>query len=262
MGYSRPARTAFRSLLNLFPLVLLLLSIPTTAQAQQPATQPDPPWVEKEGPPLPPPPPLVSFSFERPGLPVPRYSLHIFEGGAGVYRGEEMPMVVGHSDVQPSPQPFALKNFSVSPATAAKVFALARSLNHFNIACASKAKNIADTGEKTLSYADTIGVSGSCDYNYSENKDVQTLTDIFQGIAETIDEGRKLDYLHRFDRLGLDAEMESFTREVSDGHAIELQAIADTLRSIAADPDVMQRVRTRANALLTLVPAQTRQAAQ
>jgi hypothetical protein len=38
--------------------------------------------------------------------------------------------------------------------------------------------------------------------------------------------------------------------------------IAPTLRSIADDPDVMQRVRTRANALLTLVPAEMRQSAQ
>ena len=101
-------------------------------------------------------------------------------------------------------------------------------------------------------------VRSSCTYNSTENKDVQTLTDIFEGIAETLDEGRKLEYLHRFDRLGLDAEMESFSREVADGHAMELQAIADTLRSLAGDPDVMQRVRTRASALLTLVPAQTR----
>jgi hypothetical protein len=258
VGYSRPARSAFRSLLNLFPLALLLLSIPASAHAQQPATQPDPPWVEKEGPPLPPPLPLVSFSFKRPSLQVPRYRLEITEAGLGAYVGEELPVSVDHTETPPSPQPFPLKSFHVSPATVAKIFAIARSLNHFNIPCASTAKNVADTGNKTLTFTGADGVAGSCSYNYSENKDVQALTDIFQRIAETMDEGRKLDYLHRFDRLGLDAEMESFTREVADGRAIELQTIASTLRSIAADPDVMQRVRTRANALLTLVPAQTR----
>ena len=109
-----------------------------------------------------------------------------------------------------------VKSFRASAATAAKVFALAHSLNYFNIACASTAKNVADTGKKTLDYirlgangSRADGVLGSCTYNYTENKDVQTLTDIFQGIADTLDEGRKLDYLHRFDRLGLDAEMES-----------------------------------------------------
>ncbi len=40
---------------------------------------------------------------------------------------------------------------------------------YFNIECASKAKNIADTGKKTLSYTGADG-SGSCTYNYSDNK--------------------------------------------------------------------------------------------
>ena len=220
--------------------------------------------MEKYGPPLPPPPNAisVSFSFGRPGLRVPRYSLQLWEDGAGQYRGEEMPMTVGPADTPTSPQPFALKNFSVSPATVAKVFALARSLNLFNVPCASTAKNIADTGNKTLTFTGADGVAGSCSYNYSENKDVQALTDILEGIAETMDEGRRLDYLHRYDRLGLDAELESFSREVAEGRALELGTIASTLRSIADDPDVMQRVRTRANALLTLVSAEMRQSVQ
>jgi hypothetical protein len=198
------------------------------------------------------------FRFERPGLPVPLYQLQIFENGMGQYWGEEMPMTVDHADPPPSPQPFSLRGFSVSPTTATKVYALARSLNRFNIACASTAKNVADTGKKTLTYSGMNSVIGSCTYNYTENKDVQALTDIFEGIAETMDEGRKLDYLHRYDRLGLDAELESFSREVAEGHALELGTIASTLRSIAEDPDLMQRVRTQARALLSLVPAEAR----
>ena len=204
----------------------------------------------------------VEFSFERPGLQVPHYQLQLFENGTGQYRGEEVPMTVGHVDPPPSAQPFPTKSLHVSLSTAGKVFALARSLNYFNVSCASSAKNVADTGKKSLMYVHLPDVRSSCTYDYTENKDVETLTGIFQGIAETLDEGRKLDYLHRYDRLGLDAEMESFSREVADGHAIELQTIADTLRSIADDPEVMQRVRTRANALLTLVPARTRSVPQ
>jgi len=200
----------------------------------------------------------VELRFERPGLSVPRYDLQLWETGVGQYQGEEMPMTVGHIDNAPSSQPFVLKSFSVSPATITKVSAIARSLNYFKMACASTAKNIADTGKKTLTYYGMNGVIGSCEYNYTENKDVQTITGIFQSIAETLDEGRKLDYLHRYDRLGLDAELDSFSREVAEGHAIELHTIAQTLSSLAGDPEVMQRVRTRASALLTLVSTHTR----
>jgi len=98
----------------------------------------------------------------------------------------------------------------------------------------------------------------SCTYNYTENKGVNALADLFQGVAETMDHGRALDHLHRYDRLGLDAELESFSREVVDGHAIELQTIAPALRSIGAGRGLMQRVRTQARALLSLVPAEAR----
>jgi hypothetical protein len=91
-------------------------------------------------------------------------------------------------------------------------------------------------------------------YNYSENKDVQSITEIFQGMAETMDEGRQLDHLHRFDRLGLDAAITFLAQEVSAGRALEVGTIAPSLRSIADDEDVIQRVRARARTLLALAP--------
>ena len=60
---------------------------------------------------------------------------------------------------------------TLSPATVAKIFKQARALDHFNVACDSKAKNIANTGKKTLSYVGADG-QGSCVYNYSDNKNV------------------------------------------------------------------------------------------
>jgi len=200
----------------------------------------------------------VEFSFDRTGLRVPHYELMLMENGIGQYRGEESPKTASPADTPAFAQPFGPQKISISPSTVIKVFALARRLDQFNIPCDSTAKNVADTGEKTLSYVGAQGVMASCTYNYTEKKDVQTLTDIFEGIAETLDEGRELGYLHRYDRLGLDAELESFSREVAEGHAIELQTIAQTLNSLAGDPDVMQRVRIRASGLLTMIPTQTR----
>jgi hypothetical protein len=193
--------------------------------------------------------PRVVFAFDRKGLPVPKYQLTINEDGSGLYEGQS---VLETSDSPNSPDPPSQsfrRPLNISPTTVAQVFKLSQQLDHFNKVCASKAKNIADTGTKTLSYAGPDG-SGSCTYNYTESKDVQALTDTFQGIAETMDRGRELDHLHRFDRLGLDAAIKFLADEVSEGHALEIGTIAASLRSIASDPDVMERVRTRANALL------------
>lgn len=194
--------------------------------------------------------PSVSFSFNRPGLPVPVYQLTIDQDGTGSYKGQEA-LQAGAPD-QP-PQPFQ-RPIHISAATVTRVFDLSRQLNHFNKPCASKAKNVADTGVKILSYA-SPEATGSCTYNYTDDKNVQALTDIFQGIAETLDEGRQLDHLHRYDRLGLDAAIKFLGQEVTDGRALEVGVIADSLRSIAADSEVMDRVRTRANTLLAMVPA-------
>jgi hypothetical protein len=150
--------------------------------------------------------------------------------------------------------------FNVSPATAAKVFALARELKRFNFQCASKARNVADTGKKTLTY-NGLDATTSCTYNYSENKNVETLTELFFGLAETLDEGRKLDFLHRYDRLGLDAALEFLAQEVSAGRALDIGIIAPSLRSLAADPNVMERVRNRAATLLGSIPGGPPQAA-
>ena len=78
------------------------------------------------------------------------------------------------------------------------------------------------------------------------------LADIFQAIAFTMDEGRKLDFLHRFDRLGLDAEMETLAQEYADKRALELGTITSTLTALVNDEAVMERVRRRAEKLLQL----------
>jgi hypothetical protein len=187
----------------------------------------------------------VRFDFERPGLPVPKFALDVNEDGAGTYTAE---------DASSQAKQQIRRDFTLTAATSRKIFALTRAMQLSQEVCASKAKNIADTGKKTLTFT-ASGATSSCTYNYSENKDVQALTDIFQGIAETMDMGRHLDFLRRFDRLGLNDAIASLAEEVSAGRALEIGTIAPSLRSIVSDADVMQRVRTRATALLAKIPA-------
>lgn len=194
----------------------------------------------------------IVFAFERQGLPVPKFKLTIHDDGSAVYEGEEVLSVAGAAPATADPpRPFR-SQVQISLATAGRIFELSNKLDRFNTTCGSKVKNIADTGTKTLSYAAPDG-AGTCTYNYSENKDVQALTEIFEGIAETMDQGRRLDYLRRFDRLGLDDAIAFLAQEVSSGRALEVGTIAASLRSIAEDADVMQRVRARARALLAQV---------
>lgn len=192
--------------------------------------------------------PEVSFQFERPGLPVPKFTVVVHEDGTGTYRGEEAPVSGGPGSAA-SPGRSINRPMKFSPATAELIFKTARALDYFNIACASKAKNIADTGKKTLSYNGPDG-HGSCQYNYSENKSVSQLTETFQAIAFTMDEGRKLEFLHRYDRLGLYSEMDTLIHEIDEKRALEVGNIAPALTSIVADEALIQRVREKAARLL------------
>lgn len=191
----------------------------------------------------------VSFQFERQGLAVPRFTLSVREDGSGSYKAEEAPVSGGSAALQPTVGKHIDRAITISEPTVEAIFKEARSLDYFNIDCESKAKNIANTGKKTLSYSGADG-RGSCTYNYSENKSVNALTETFQAIAFTLDEGRRLEFLHRYDRLGLDAEMETLTHEYEQKRALELGTISPTLTSLASDDALMQRVRTRATRLL------------
>lgn len=195
--------------------------------------------------------PEVSFQFERIGLPVPRFTLAVHEDGTGTYQAQVASVsgstdAVGQVNASGPPVNRAIR---LSPSTTETIFKTARSLDRFNIECASKAKNIADTGKKTLSYTGADG-QGACRYNYSDNKSVAQLTSLFQAIAFTMDEGRKLEFLHRFDRLGLYSEMDSLGHEVEEKRALELGNIAPALKAIVSDEALMQRVREKAAKLL------------
>jgi hypothetical protein len=197
----------------------------------------------------------VSFQFDRTGLPVPRYTLKLREDGTGSYQAEQAEIAATANSMRGQAAQHVDRSINLSRETVTRIFKEARTLNHFNIDCASKAKNIADTGKKTLSYAGPDG-SGSCTYNYSENKTVETLADTFLAIAYTMDEGRRLEFLHRYDRLGLDAEMISLAEQVESGRAMELGTISPTLASIADDTAVIQRVRLKAQKMLEQVAAE------
>jgi hypothetical protein len=193
----------------------------------------------------------VSFKFDRVGLPVPHFTLRIHENGTGTYQADQAEIPATPTSMRGQAAQHVNRPINLTSGTVAKIFKDVRELNHFNVECASRAKNIADTGTKTLTYAGPDG-SGSCVYNYSENKTVQSLTEIFLGIASTLDEGRKLEFLHRYDRLGLDAEINSFADEVKEGRAIELGTISPTLAAVADDTAVIQRVRLRAAKMLEM----------
>jgi hypothetical protein len=115
--------------------------------------------------------------------------------------------------------------------------------------CETKAKNVAKTGEKTIRYQDGDRTE-ECTFNYSDDAGLMGTAATFQAIAETMQRGKKLEHDLRYDRLGLDAEMESLVAAQKDGSAIEIGNIAPILQALVSDDHVIDRVRRRAARLL------------
>jgi hypothetical protein len=138
--------------------------------------------------------------------------------------------------------------FTLSSPGAAKVFVLATQARYFDGDFDYK-KRVANTGAKTLTYAD-LTRHFQTTYNWSENAAIDQLTSYFQGISATIEHGRKLQFLHRYDKLGLEAHLKGMEDEAQSHYLAELQIIAPTLESIANDSSVLNIARQRARRLL------------
>ncbi len=187
----------------------------------------------------------VTFRLEMATFDPAYYGVAVESSGAAAYVSEPR----STPDSGPG-EPYIVK-FTVSEETRQRIFDLARETNFFQGAFDYKGK-IANTGAKTLSYSDGARCNQAT-YNWSEHAAIQQLTTVFQGISNTLEFGRRLAYLHRYDRLGLDAELKSMEENAKTNNLVELQAIAPVLRSIADDYAVMHLARARAERLLARI---------
>jgi hypothetical protein len=189
----------------------------------------------------------VTFTFNWPSVEPHRYIISVDAGGDATYQSWTADSAAGQSSAD---EPYMLK-FTVSTATRDRIFVLARQLKYFNGDFDYHKHRVAFTGDKTLAYADP-DKNYLTRYNWSENSGVGELTALFQGISTTIEAGRHLKRLHRFDRLGLEEELKSLEQLAVEHRATEVQAIAPILEQLAEDPAVLNIARQRARHLLQI----------
>jgi hypothetical protein len=144
--------------------------------------------------------------------------------------------------------------FTLSSPGAAKVFALATQAKYFDGDFDYKHR-VANTGAKTLTYAD-LTRHFQTTYNWSENASIDQLTSFFEGVSSTIEHGRTLQFLHRYDKLGLEAHLKGMEDAAQSHYLAELQIIGPVLESIANDSSVLNIARQRARRLLQRAQAE------
>ena len=196
----------------------------------------------------------VTFQFERAGVTVPQFLLAIDEGGNASYAAE-LALPGGAQDGKsssPATQHVEQK-MVLTRATTNRIFALARASDRFNLAAPRWRRILRTLGKKDAALQ-RAGWGGLVRLQLLREQERGGADESYDGIVRTLDAGRKLDFDHRFDRLGLDEDSAALAEDVADGRAIEVGTIARTLRSIAADEEVLERVRGRASSLLQRFP--------
>ncbi len=188
--------------------------------------------------------PTATFSFDFPNADPSHYSVAVSADGRVAYQADP-------SSEASTGVPYIYR-FTLSTESLNKIFGAVKQLKYFNQDFDFKKGKVAFTGNKTLAYKDGDRDFRSS-YNWSNNATVEQLTDLFEGIAETMEFGRRLDYYHTHDKLGLESELKRLQEMDKDHQLAEIQAIAPILKSIAADQNVMNISRRRAEAILSSV---------
>lgn len=189
--------------------------------------------------------PTVTFAFELPGTRPGHYSVAVASTGQAAYRSEE------EAGAGTPGEPYMMK-FVISRATAKRIFDLVRGLNYFQGDFEYRNGRIANLGAKTLTYSEGTRHTQTS-INYSVNPQMQALIKLFQDMANSLEFGRRLTYLYRYDKLGLDAELKGMEQEAKNKNLAELQVDEAILRQISNDHSIMNISRRRADHLLTMI---------
>ena len=190
-------------------------------------------------------PATITFSLDFPNSNPERYSIVAQSDGHAHY--ECSGKISEDSDDRETYE----TEFTFSDATRAKIFALAAQAHYFSGKIDSGNRKIAFTGAKKLSYKDGQHESTAA-YNYSTLPVVQQLTALFQGVASTLEFGRRLAHYHRYQKLALDDELKRMEDQAIRGELIELPAVKPVLQAIHDDGSVINVVRARAQRIMEM----------
>jgi len=190
--------------------------------------------------------PLFQAEYSNPGLVPAHWTLEIHPDGTAHFRSQRGDAQRAEGlGIEP---PDVDRDFKLSAGFADRVFQVAHRKKLFDVECDSHLK-LAYQGTKKLTYRGPDG-QGSCEFNYSKDNQIESLSDDLISVANTLIEGSRLQSLFLHDRLGLDKATELLSQSVADGRAQQLGAIREILERLADDESVMERVRRRARALM------------
>lgn len=203
----------------------------------------------------------ISFEVAFPGDLAEHYVFSVESSGSAAYRSDDIGREGNNADV--ITRPYILK-FTISQATCARIFDLAKQANYFKGNFSSVNGPVENASVTTLTYregppfsfSDLIPnvVNNITTYSFTTNAALQKLALIFEGISNAIEFGRRLDYQHQFDPSALNSTLKQAESGVCNYQLLELATIEKSLQDVADDPSVTDVSRASARKLLSQSP--------
>ncbi len=174
---------------------------------------------------------------------VPEYiCISVDSSGAGTYEGRKL-------DEPPNPRPIQL-----SPAVAARLFALARDLGYFRDNDLESHKKVANLGLKVFTYQQGTEINRA-EFNYTLNRQAQELSDQFEKIASVEQHLTNLEFSMKYDPLGLPGELRQIQIDLANDALADPQLLIPALEKISRNSRYMHLAQSRAQDILQRIQA-------
>jgi hypothetical protein len=176
----------------------------------------------------------LTFVKEFPGSVPDYYSIAIASNGQANYR------------IAPDEKP---TSFQVSAESVSEIFALAEKLDYFREVALESKHKVAAMGTKSFLYQDGI-VREEVSYNHTENEDALALTKLFERLAATQQHRDRIEYLLRFDKLGIVKELLQLEIDFDEGRLLEAELLLPALEKVRGNSDLVNVAHQRAAGII------------
>ena len=181
--------------------------------------------------------PRLTFTKTLKGSSPEYMALSIDAKGKGTYDSRKL-------DDPPAPRPL-----QISEGTTARIFSLAESLNDFRSLDLNSHHKVANMGLKTLTYEAGKDIN-KVQYNYTENRTAQQLTELFEKIGNVEEQITQLEYEMKYDHLSLPEALRQIQDGLDDHNYAEAALMIPTLEKISSNPHFLHLAQSRAQEIM------------
>jgi len=160
-------------------------------------------------------------------------SLSIDANGTGTYDSHKL-------DDPSAPRPI-----QISAGTTTQIFSLVQSLNYLRSLSLDSRHKVANMGLKTLTYQNSHETN-RVQFNYTEDRTAQQLTDILEKISNVEERIAILEYAMKYDHLSLPQYLQQVQEGMNNHYFVETELMVPTLEKISSDPHYLHLAQSLA----------------